>query len=277
MTKHAYLLIDSGEGKKLEQWGKYRIIRPAAQALWTCQKEKKFWTQADAQFSREDKGGWTYHTSLPSTWNITWGGIEYAVFCSDFGHMGVFPEHLSVWNRLQQKVRKGQNILNLFAYTGGATLVAAQKGASVCHLDASHPMVQKARENAKINGLDNFPIRWIVDDVFKFLKREIRRGVRYDGIILDPPTFGRGKRQEVFKLERDIEELLQLVSQLLAFEKDNFVIFTSHTPGFTPLVIDHLLQEHFGKEEGKIHTGELIIAAQDSFTLPSGSFGIWER
>lgn len=191
--------------------------------------------------------------------------------------MGVFPEHAVIGKLLHQVIKKGQNVLNLFAYTGGATLMAAKLGANVCHLDASFPMVQKAKENALLNNLEKKPIRWIVDDVFKFLQREIKRKSTYDGIILDPPTFGRGKRQEVFKIERDVQKLLSLCKQLLTPDKENFIIFTTHTPGFTPIVIDHLLHEHFYTAASLIETKELVIASEEGFSLPSGSMGIWRR
>ena len=196
---------------------------------------------------------------------------------TDFGHLGIFPEHSMLWAKMGDLIRAQAtppNVLNLFAYSGGATLAAAKAGAKVCHLDASKGMVSWARDNAALSGLQGAPIRWIVDDVLKFLSREKRRGVRYDGIILDPPSFGRGAQGEVFKIERDIHEILASCRELLS-DKPLFVFLTTHTPGMTPLVMRYLLEQMMRGKQGNIASGEMIIPAQNGSDLPSGSYAAW--
>ena len=185
---------------------------------------------------------------------------------TDFGHLWVFPEHASLWGWMQERLSPSTKVLNLFAYSGGATLAALQKGASVCHLDASKGMVDWARENAALNGLTSAPARWIVDDAIKFLRREVKRGNRYDGILLDPPTFGRGSKGEVFKIERDIQPLLELCKELLT-ESPKFLIFSCHTPGFTPIVLKHLLGQFF---DAPIEAYEMLLESEEAYSIPSG-------
>lgn len=272
-----YLLVDSGNQQKLEQFGDYLIVRPCSQALWRPLLPKHKWSLAHAHFSRDGGSSWTYQAELPQSWTTTIQGVQFKIAPTDFGHMGVFPEHSLLWKPMQNLISKRSNahILNLFAYSGGATLAAALAGAKVCHLDASKGMVAWARENAILNGLKSAPIRWIVDDAHKFLMREIKRGVRYDGIILDPPSFGRGSKGEVFKIERDIHALLQLCIQLLS-SSPLFLIFTTHTPGMTPLVMRHLLQEKMQNFKGTIDAAEMILPSQTGIDIPCGSYAKWE-
>jgi len=183
-----YQLLDSGDGQKLERFGEYTLLRPCAQAVW--RSSAKF--SADAVFTREEK--WVFHKKLPKSWTVMHGGVEFQIAPTDFGHLGLFPEHADLWEWMRPFIQKKSRILNLFAYSGGVTIAAAQEGAEVCHLDASKGMVDWARENASLNQLQKAPIRWIVDDVLKFLKREKKRKSLYDAIILDPPTFGRGSQ-----------------------------------------------------------------------------------
>lgn len=261
-----YQLIDSGNGQKIERFGPYILERPCAQAVWQPTLKIK----PDAVFTREEK--WVFHKKLPKSWTAFHGGVEFQIAPTDFGHLGLFPEHADLWEWMHPLVSKKDRILNLFAYSGGVTLAAAQKGAQVCHLDASKGMVDWARKNAQMNNLGGAPIRWIVDDALKFLKREIKRESFYDGIILDPPTYGRGSKGEVFKIERDIMELLNLCASLLT-KKPLFVIFSCHTPGFTPLCMRHLLGQTMPK--GNIEVGEMALHSPETLSIPSGSFAKW--
>lgn len=274
MAENSYQLLDSGEGQKLERFGPYLLVRPCSQALWRPSLSKGEWQRADGIFSREKGQGWTFKGRAPKSWEVVLEGIRFKLAPTDFGHLGLFPEHAQLWGRMREllSLRPQAFVLNLFAYSGGATLAAAQTGARVCHLDASKGMVTWAKENAELNALSSAPIRWIVDDAIKFLKREVKRGALYDGILLDPPSFGRGSRQEVFKIERDIHELLDLCTALLS-KNPLFLILTTHTPGMTPLVMRHLLEQKMGKK-GRIEAGEMVIPS--SMPLPCGSFARFE-
>ena len=232
-----FTLVDSGNCRKLERFGPYLLSRPCSQAVWLPQLSEKEWDKADATFSREQENKWTYKRQLPQMWHIEVSGLLFKISPTDFGHLGIFPEQKPFWEwiettvRLNVKASSRPRVLNLFAYSGGATLAAAKGGAAVCHLDASKGMVTWARENAALNGLEQAPIRWIVEDVKKFLLREQKRGSRYEGIILDPPTFGRGTKGEIFKIEEEIVPLLHDCRALLS-EHPLFVLFSCHTPGF---------------------------------------------
>lgn len=263
-----YTLLDSGNQNKLEQVGDYTLVRPCSQAVWKPQLLEHAWNEADAIFSRETSDRW--RGSLPASWKIRYENLFFKIVPTDFGHLGLFPEHALLWRWMLQRLQKKSRILNLFAYTGGATLTAAQAGAEVCHVDASKTAVAWARENAALNRLEKAPIRWIVDDVIKFLRREARRGSRYDGIILDPPTFGRGNKGEVFKIENDLPEILQRCFEILT-ETPLFVILSSHTPGYTPLVLHHLLSQM--SERGTIDSGEMVVPGP--LDLPSGTYARW--
>lgn len=267
-----YQLIDSGEMKKLEKFGDVTLIRPAFQAIWKP-KEPKLWPKADAQFSREkNEEGWKEKKRLPESWEVEIDEIKFKLKMTGFGHLGVFPEHAACWKWVQEHVSKGKKVLNLFAYTGGMTMAAAKGGADVTHLDAAKGIVTWARENAALNDLSAHPIRWIVDDVTKFLQREKRRNATYDAIIMDPPTFGRGKAGEVFKIEKDLYELIELSLSLLS-KKPLFFLFSTHTPGYTPLVIEQLLASMI-KLPGKIFSDELMLKGTQN--IPSGSYAVWK-
>ena len=261
-----YQLLDSGDGSKWERFGPHTLMRPCSQAVWRPSSKPP----TDAQFNRDEK--WAFQKKLPKSWTVVHGGVEFQIAPTDFGHLGLFPEHADLWESMRPLIQKGSRILNLFAYSGGVTLAAAQQGAEVCHLDASKGMVDWARENAALNKLQNAPIRWIVDDALKFLKREKKRESFYDGIILDPPTFGRGSQGEVFKIEQDIIPLLQLCRELLT-KSPRFVIFSCHTPGFTPLCMHHLLSQTMPK--GHIEAGEMSPHSPGALSIPSGSFAKW--
>ena len=265
MKKNAYQLLDSGDAKKLERFGEYTLIRPCPQAVWN-KLNPDIWALADSEFSKENKDGWS--KKLPSDWVIELGGVLFKVAPTGFGSIGVFPEHATIWQDLKL-LSKDANVLNLFACSGGATLALAQAGAKVCHLDAARGIVDTAKENAVLNGLDKAPIRWIVDDVIKFLRKEGRRDVRYDGILLDPPTFGRGTNKEVFKIEKDLIPMLELCRDLLS-NKARYLLLSCHTPGITPVALKHTLTPIFPK--AKIHAGEMLLSSPGALSIPSGSY-----
>jgi 23S rRNA (cytosine1962-C5)-methyltransferase len=277
-----YSLIDSGNGCKLEQFGPHLITRPSAQAFWQPLLTEKVWQNSEAMFTRESENRWINKPQLPSSWILNAAGINFKISPTDFGHLGIFPEQSDFWHWIQQiivKAKKEQRreikVLNLFAYSGGSTLAAAKAGASVCHLDASKKMVAWARENAVLNKLENAPIRWIVDDVSKFLTRELRRESRYDAIILDPPSFGRGNRGEVFKIEDALQDILLSCRKLLS-DNPLFILFTCHTPGYTPIVMKHLLSQMMHSSKGSIDSGEMVLKGEEGvLELPSGTYARW--
>ncbi len=273
-----YELLDSGSGYKLEKFGNYVLQRPASQAVWQPSLKEDVWQRADGCFTREPVNRWTKQ-NFPREWVIEVSGVKFKIASTDFGHLGIFPEQEEFWSWLQPVLQKRKQmtgeapqVLNLFAYSGGVTLAAAKAGAKVCHLDASKGMVSWARENAALNNLQEAPIRWIVDDVLKFLKREIRRGQQYDAIILDPPTFGRGSQGEVFKIEEAIIELLQDCSSLLS-NNPLFLMLSCHTPGFSPTVLENLLGQILPK--GNVVSGEMVLRGKQALPLPSGCFARW--
>ena len=276
-----YELIDSGHGRKLERFGKVTLDRPCAQAVWNP-SQPALWKQADAFFTRKQGLKWRGRDKLPDSWIAEVVGVKMKLSTTDFGHLGVFPETRAMWAWIRETIKKETaqrreplNFLNLFAYSGGATLAAAQGGAHCCHVDASKGMVAWARENAKLNGLEDHPIRWIVDDVNKFLAREIKRGRRYEAILLDPPSFGRGKGGELYKIEHALLETLQLVRKVMS-DQPSFLYLTSHTPGFTPIVLKNLIQQLLG--EGQLDCGEMLLTGNEStFDVPSGTWARWGR
>ena len=275
---HGYALLDSGGGAKLERFGAVTLARPCAQAVWQPQRPA-LWKQADATFDREGGNRWHGRARLPQEWVIAVDGTRFRLSGTDFGHLGIFPEQRAQWAWIRERVaaaRRPLRVLNLFAYSGGSTLAAARAGAEVCHLDASKGMVQWARANASLNGLDAHPIRWIVDDAHTFLGREIRRGRRYDGIILDPPTYGRGAKGETYKIERDLTETLRLCRALLS-DAPAFMLLSAHTPGHTPVVLGNVLTQALRGLGGAIDSGEMLLTgAEEAFPLPSGAYARWQ-
>jgi len=270
-----YELIDSGDGRKLERFGKYVLARPCSQALWRPEKSPADWSSADATFDREEGNHWHGRNNLPKEWRISTAGITFKLGGTDFGHLGIFPEQRAQWqwirNFVRTRIETGQrplSALNLFAYSGGSTMAAALGGAEACHLDASKGMVEWARENARLNGLGERPIRWIVDDAHKFMQREIRRGRKYDAIILDPPTFGRGAGGEMYKIERDLKVTLGLVRDLLS-EHPAFVLFSSHTPGLSQIVAENILSQLF--PSARLESGEMLLEG-GARNCPSGIY-----
>ena len=263
-----YELLDSGDGRKLERFGRYVLARPCSQALWRPSLPESEWLRADASFDREDGNRWHGRANLPKEWTVEVAGIKFKLGGTDFGHLGIFPEQRAQWDWIRRSVRPGAKVLNLFAYSGGSTMAAALAGAEVCHLDASKGMVEWARANAALNALSDSPIRWIVDDAHKFMKRELRRGRRYDAVIFDPPTFGRGAGGEMYKIERDLKETLSLVGDLLS-DTPLFVLFTSHTPGLTPAAAKNLVSQAFPGMEAE--SGEMLLEGP-RMQCPSGTF-----
>ncbi|MBQ6337500.1 MAG: class I SAM-dependent methyltransferase [Kiritimatiellae bacterium] len=270
-----YELIDSGDGRKFERFGAYTLVRPCSQAMWRP-RDATAWRTATASFDREDGNRWHGRNALPKEWTIETVGIRFKLGGTDFGHLGIFPEQREQWKWIRETVkggvekRKGKggsvSVLNLFAYSGGSTIAAAQGGAEVCHLDAAKGMVQWARENAALNGLQDRPVRWIADDVHKFLRREVRRGRRYDAVILDPPTFGRGANGELYKIERDLQETLGLVRDVLS-ETPIFVLFSSHTPGLSCRVAENVIRQAFPACRS-VEAGEMLLGTE----CPSGVY-----
>lgn len=277
-----YELLDSGGGRKLERFGPYVLVRPAAQAMWRPARPPEAWSAAHATFDREDGHRWHNRGALPESWTIDVDGLRFRLSGTDFGHLGIFPEQRAQWRWIEARIRGAAeagrprpSVLNLFAYSGGSTLAAARAGAEVCHLDASRGMVAWARENAALNGLGEAPIRWIVDDAHKFLAREQRRGRRYDGILLDPPTFGRGAGGEVYKIENDLVETLDLCRAVLA-EPPLFVLLSGHTPGLTPAGMANALGQALRGLDGRLEHGEMLLTGRpDVAPLPSGTWARW--
>lgn len=270
-----YELLDSGFCRKLERFGPYVLSRPSPQAVWKPSLPETVWKQADAQFIREKGERWHTRAKIPTEWVITIDSIQFLIHPTEFGHLGIFAEQRPLWSTIGTLVRKSTlnkpKVLNLFAYSGGSTLAAALAGAEVCHLDAAKGMVDWARKNAELNGLKEAPIRWIVDDAVKFLRREIKRGRKYDAIILDPPTFGRGADGELFKIEEHILELLALCKDLLS-DTPLFVLLSCHTAGFTEATLQYLLEDSSFK--GNVQTGELLLSGTQARNIPNGFWAL---
>lgn len=275
-----YELLDSGFGRKLERFGDVVVARPCAQAIWRPMLPRDRWDDADASFDREDGNRWDGRKNLPNHWVLEECGIKFNISTTDFGHLGIFPEQRAQWRWIMDKVGAAvksrgaaPEVLNLFAYSGGSTMAAALAGGRTCHLDASRGMVQWASENARLNDVDS--VRWIVDDAHKFMAREIRRGRTYDAIILDPPTFGRGEAGEVYKIERDLPDTLEMCRRLLG-EKPLFVLLSAHTPGLSPQVGGNLLSQALDGLKGSVETGEMMLTgAPEVLPLPSGTYARW--
>ncbi len=277
-----YEIIDTSSGEKLERWGDVLLIRPDPQIIWNTPKEYPLWKNADARYIRSSSGGgsWQNRSLQKEKWQIRYKELTFQVSPTGFKHTGLFPEQAVNWDFMGKKIREAGRpvkVLNLFAYTGGATLACAAAGASVCHVDASKGMVAWARENAALSGLEDRPIRWIVDDCKKFVEREIRRGSRYDGILLDPPSYGRGPGGEVWKLEEQIYDLLALAGQLL-YGDAIFFLLNSYTTGLPASVMEYLLGVTVGRgRKGRVWASEIGLPVTASgFSLPCGSTAVWE-
>lgn len=278
-----YELIDCSDGERLERWGKYILIRPDPQVLWSTPKTNKLWYNADARYLRSNTGGgrWEIYKSLPESWGINYGELKFNVKNMGFKHTGIFPEQAVNWDMTAEIIRKEKRevkMLNLFAYTGGATVSALNAGAAVTHVDASKGMVQWAKENAVKTGVADRKVRWIVDDCKKFVEREIRRWNKYDIIIMDPPSYGRGPGGEVWKLENEVYSLCSLCAELLSDDALLYLI-NSYTTGLSPSVMSYMLgtlvRPKFG---GSVSADEIgLPVSQTGLVLPSGATAFWTK
>lgn len=275
-----YKLIDASDGERLEQWGKYVLIRPDPQIIWSGSKKSSLWKKADGIYKRSNKGGGAWiKNELPEQWNIKYGKLGFVLRPMGFKHTGLFPEQAANWHWFSQLIKNSGrpvSVLNLFAYTGGATVAAAAAGAKVCHVDAAKGMVLQAKENAALSGLASAPIRYIVDDCKKFVEREIRRGNKYDAIIMDPPSYGRGPSGEIWKIEDSIDGLVSLCSQVLS-DKPLFFLINSYTTGLSPLTMKYILDLHLtSRYGGTCCAEELALPVEESGGfLPCGSSARW--
>lgn len=282
-----YELLDATEGERLERWGEYILIRPDPQVIWHSPRRHPMWKKPHGVYRRSKSGGGSWVVSkMPADWNIRYGELVFNLRPMGFKHTGLFPEQAVNWDWFSGILRYARaknpayqpKVLNLFAYTGGATAAAAKAGAAVCHVDASKGMVNAAKENLRLSGLGDAPVRYIVDDCRKFVEREIRRGNRYDGIIMDPPSYGRGPNGEVWKLEECAYDLISLVTQILT-DKPLFFLINSYTTGLSPASMGYMLMTLMPRASmGKLTTGELgLPVTQSGLYLPAGASARWQR
>lgn len=277
--KNDYQLIDSGNFEKLERVGEYQLVRPSLQAVWNRKLSPSEWKKHHARFERDTSGSgkWKNSSDLPAEWKIDCHELSYKIKLTAFGHIGLFPEHFSMMDWCTQLIsayQKPMEVLNLFAYTGALTLACAKAGASVTHVDAAKGVVDWAKENARISKLQDKTIRWMVDDVQKFVKREIKRNKTYDAVILDPPSFGRGTNNEIWKIEDHLTGLLKDLKGLFS-KQFQFIILSGHTPGYTPVALENLLKEVL-PQGGKYEAAEMLIHEENSGrSLPSGAYCRW--
>ena len=270
-----YELVDCGGGEKLERWGDYILVRPDPQAIWQTPRNHPLWRKPNARYARSATGGGAWaKKDVPAQWKVRYRELTFQVKPMNFKHTGLFPEQAANWDFAMEQIRRAGrpiSVLNLFAYTGGATVACAAAGASVCHVDAARGMVSWGRENAKASGLENAPIRWIVDDCAKFVEREIRRGRRYDAVIMDPPSYGRGPSGEVWKLEDNLWPFMELVAGVLS-DEPLFFLINSYTTGLAPSVLTYILETLItSKYGGHTRSEELGLAVTESgLALPCG-------
>lgn len=276
-----YEVIDCSQGEKLERWGDYTLVRPDPQVIWNTPKTDRGWKKMNAHYHRSQKGGgeWEFF-DLPKQWTIDYKTLKFNLKPFSFKHTGLFPEQATNWDWFSEKIKAAKRpvkVLNLFAYTGGATLAAAAAGANVTHVDASKGMVAWAKENAKSSGLEESSIRWLVDDCVKFVEREIRRGNKYDGIIMDPPSYGRGPKGEIWKIEDSIHSFVQLCTQILSDDAIFFLI-NLYTTGLAPSVLNYMISTEIVKKKwgGKVEAEEIGLPVKNSgLILPCGASGRW--
>ena len=278
-----YRLLDATDGYRLESWGGIILVRPDPQVVWKFDRRNPLWDKAHAVYHRSSSGGgqWEYKKKFPQEWKIKYSDLTFKVSPTGFKHTGLFPEQATNWDEYARMIKNENrqiNVLNLFGYTGGATLACAAAGAKVCHVDSSKGMVTWGKENAQMSGLGDAPIRWIVDDCIKFVQREIRRGNKYDGIIMDPPSYGRGPNGEVWKLEDNIFELIELCSHILS-DDPLFIAVNSYTTGVSPSVMEYMLDVMMrDKYKGTVSAQEIgLIVESTGMALPCGSTAFWKK
>ena len=277
-----YELIDCSRGEKLERWGSYLLVRPDPQAIWDTPRRHPGWERPDARYSRSSTGGgkWSI-SSLPKAWTVGYGDLTFNIKPMNFKHTGIFPEQAANWDYAGEQIRAAGRpirLLNLFAYTGAATAAASKAGSEVCHVDAAKGMVAWARENARSCGVEERPIRWIVDDCGKFVEREIRRGRRYDALIMDPPSYGRGPSGETWKLEDDLFAFVEKCAGVLS-DTPEFVIINSYTTGLSPSVLTYISETVFTKRFGGTSRSEELglPVTESGLALPCGAACRWHR
>lgn len=276
-----YEVLDTSGGEKLERWGDYLLVRPDPQVIWNTPKDLPGWRKMNGHYYRSSKGGgeWEFF-DLPKQWEIAYKDLRFNLKPFNFKHTGLFPEQAVNWDWFSDKIKNAGRpvkVLNLFAYTGGATLAAAAAGAAVTHVDASKGMVNWAKENAKSSGLEAAPIRWLVDDCMKFVEREIRRGNHYDGIIMDPPSYGRGPKGEIWKIEDSIYDFIKLCTQILS-DAPLFFLVNSYTTGLAPAVLTYMLSTELKRFGGHVDSQEIgLPVTKTGLVLPCGASGRWEK
>ena len=275
-----YEVIDTSCGEKLERWGRYILLRPDPQVIWKTEKTVPEWNRLNGHYHRSSKGGgeWEFF-KLPEEWTISYRELNFRLKPFSFKHTGLFPEQAVNWDWCSERIREAGRpvkVLNLFAYTGGATLAAASAGASVTHVDASKGMVTWAKENAAASHLEDAPVRWLVDDCVNFVEREIRRGTKYDGIIMDPPSYGRGPKGEIWKIEENIYPFVELAAKLLS-DDALFFLINSYTTGLQPAVLSYMLSAVIQKKRGgEVQSSEIgLPVSSNGLVLPCGATGRW--
>ena len=275
-------LIDCSEGEKLERWGDYYLVRPDPQAIWKTPKSNEHWDECSARYKRSETGGGSWNKrTVPESWQIRYADLTFNVKPMNFKHTGLFPEQANNWDWARTKIETSGreiSVLNLFGYTGAATVACAKSGAKVCHVDAAKGMVAWGKENASVSGLAEAPIRWIVDDCGKFVEREIRRGRRYDAIIMDPPSYGRGPGGEIWKLEQNLWPFVSLCAGVLS-DDPLFIIINSYTTGLSPTVLSYITESIVTKKfGGRSEAQELgLPVTENGLVLPCGATCRWER
>ena len=278
-----YKILDMADGQKLERWGDVVLARPDPQIIWKQKSYPQKWKNINATYHRSKTGGgsWEYNKKIPNQWQIKYKELTFNIKPMGFKHTGLFPEQAVNWdwmiNKIKTSGRKDIKVLNLFAYTGGATVACSYAGASVCHVDSSKGMVAWAKENIASSGLSDRPVRFIIDDVTKFVQREIRRGNKYDAIIMDPPSYGRGKNGEVWQFENNISDLVELCKDVLS-DDPLFFLINSYTTGISSKVLENIIYLKLRMKKGKLSSGEIGLPMKDSpLVLPCGIYGRWEK
>ncbi|MBE5757226.1 MAG: SAM-dependent methyltransferase [Clostridiales bacterium] len=274
-----YQVLKTGDGLKLERWKDVYLLRPDPQVIWKSSENMAKFPLLNAEYIRSETGGgmWNILKKFPAEWTVSYNDLKFLIKPMGFKHTGLFPEQAVNWDRMIDLIKKEKreiNVLNLFAYTGGATVACTYAGATVCHVDAAKNMVERAKENMRLSGLENKPVRYIVDDCKKFVQREIRRGKKYDAIIMDPPSYGRGPNGEMWKLENELYSLVELCKEVLS-DNPLFFLINSYTTGLQPQVIANILKLIL--PEGKIDADEIGVETDEGIVLPCGCSGFWTR